>query len=262
MRIRPRDRKGDAKTFEWHGVHNTFQSPTALKQKLKETFGIDKLPGNIEDLQIGYIAKRGNGKRWIDQDADLSSMYAQFEQSKSITLFCEVRADSCAQTPSRKRKCSYADHEDEIEKLAIELGKKHGEKYNDKQLTLWARMIVNQQHSDMETPPNIPVITGGLQVKHKKETLTEALASAATALTKALTPKSQMSPPTTPKSAGRVPGVSPVSKAKISTQYISQLKSLQDLRECGVLSETEFEEQKMYALHSIRRLNSQRTADD
>jgi len=31
-----------------------------------------------------------------------------------------------------------------------------GKKYNDKQLTLWARMIVNQQHSDMETPPNIP----------------------------------------------------------------------------------------------------------
>jgi len=88
VRIIPRDRKGDAKTFEWHGVHNTFQSPTALKQKLKETFGIDKLPGNIEDLQIGYIAKRGNGKRWIDQDADLSSMYAQFEQSLSL---CFVR---------------------------------------------------------------------------------------------------------------------------------------------------------------------------
>ncbi len=191
-------------------------------------------------------------------------MYAQFERSKGITLFCEGRAESPNTQPTgRKRKSSYDDHEEDVDRLSIELAEKHEGKYNERQLRLWARMIANHQHDDMEKPPNIPIITGGVQVKRpaRKEILTDALSSIATALTKALTPKSQTSPPTTPKSGSKAPGVSPVSKAKISSQYISQLKSIQDLRECGVLSETEFEEQKRYALNSIRSLHS-RVADD
>ncbi len=71
----------------------------------------------------------------------------------------------------------------------------------------------------------------------------------------ALAPKSTASPPTPNKSKPNA-GISPLSKAKLSTQYISQLKSLQDLRECGVLSETEFEEQRRFALNYIRSLNN------
>ena len=46
-------------------------------------------------------------------------------------------------------------------------------------------------------------------------------------------------------------GVSPSSKARLSGQYIKQLKSLQELRESGVLSEEEFKEQKTFALRNI-----------
>ena len=49
--------------------------------------------------------------------------------------------------------------------------------------------------------------------------------------------------------------VSPCSKARLSGQYIEQLKSLQELKESGVLSEEEFEEQKTFALQNIRCLN-------
>ena len=49
-------------------------------------------------------------------------------------------------------------------------------------------------------------------------------------------------------------GISPSSKAKISAMYLSQLKSLQELR-ASALSEEEFEEQKKFALKSIRGLN-------
>jgi len=37
----------------------------------------------------------------------------------------------------------------------------HGEKYNDNQFRLWAQMMVNKQHNDMDHPPNIPLTTGG-----------------------------------------------------------------------------------------------------
>ena len=51
-------------------------------------------------------------------------------------------------------------------------------------------------------------------------------------------------------------GVSPASKAKLSSAYISQLRELQELRESGVLSEEEFQEQKMFALNNTRGDNS------
>ena len=263
VRIIPPAKK-DTKTFEWHGVTEVFTSPSVLKQKLIDSFQ-NKIPGDSEALQVGYIAKRGNGKRWIEEQADLTSMYMQFEHSNTITLFCEGHSESIPKqdkaTTSRKRKSNYEDHEEEVKKIAIELEEKHGDKYNERQLRLWARMIFNKQHEDLEEPPNIPIITGGVKRPAKKETLTDALSSVAIALTKAISPQSQasgISQPTTPKSHLKAcpTGVSPASKASISAQYISQLKSIQDLRECGVLSEKEFEEQKMYALNNIRRLNS------
>ena len=205
-----------------------------LKKKLQETFG-DKLP-TADELQIGYIAKRG--KRWIEEEAYLTSMYKHFEHSGTITLFCEGHSKSL-NAKSRKRKASnYTDHEEDIDKLSLELKEKHGDKYNEQQLRLWARMIVNNQHDDMEEPPNIPIITGGIKQLARKETLTDALTSVATVLTKALVQKTQPpSPPSTPSSKC-LAGISPTSKAKISTQYMSQLKCLQELRENGVLSET------------------------
>ena len=113
----PPDRKGEAKTFEWHGMD---ESPSTLRLKPMESFS-DKVPANGE-LQVGYIARRGNGKRWIEQQADLTSMYKQFDNSESITFFCEGRRDSIPTGSKRKwksaeamsSKSSYDDHEDEV----------------------------------------------------------------------------------------------------------------------------------------------------
>ena len=44
------------------------------------------------DFPVGYITKRGNSKRWIEQPADLSSMYRQFESGDTITFFCDGKA--------------------------------------------------------------------------------------------------------------------------------------------------------------------------
>ena len=235
VRIIPSDKKGDFKTFEWHGVTEIFTSPSALKQKLIDSFQ-SKIPGDSGSLQIGYIAKCGNGKWWIEQEGDLTSMYMQFEHSNTITLFSEGHSTSTPKKDkapkSRKRKSNYEDHEEEVKKIAFELEEKHGEKYNEPQLRLWARMILNKQHDDMEQPPNVPIITGGIKRPAKKETLSDALSSVATALTKTMSPQqvSNTSQPTTPKSQLKAcsTGVSPASKASISAQYISQLKSLQN----------------------------------
>lgn len=65
-------------------MHDSFSSPTELKGKLMDTF-TGKLPSPY-DFQIGYLTKKGSSKWWIEQDADLS-MYAQFDQCDTITIF-------------------------------------------------------------------------------------------------------------------------------------------------------------------------------
>ncbi len=108
-----------------------------------------KVAARTEDV---HIARHGNGKCWFEQEADLSSMYAQFEHSTGITLFCAGRPESPnTQSTGRKWKSSYDDHKDNVNKLSTELAEKHEGKYNERQLRLWARMIVNHQHDDMGT---------------------------------------------------------------------------------------------------------------
>jgi len=110
-------------------------------------------------------------------------------------------------------------------------------------------MIVNKQHEDFDEPPNIPIITGGIErPKMNNDAISEVLCNAAVAITQALT--LSKSNPSTSQKASSI-RVSPSSKATLTNNYISQLKSLQELREMGVLSDEEFMEQKRFALCSL-----------
>ena len=118
--------------------------------------------------------------------------------------------------------------------------------------------MVNKQHNDMDHPPNIPLITGGVKKRAQKESLTDAISGAATAFVKALASHraSPQKPPQPCAATNAVnTSVSPSSKVRLSGQYIEQLKFLQELRESAVLSEEEFEEQKTFALQNICGLN-------
>lgn len=77
-------KKSDTQTFEWHGVHNSFTSPTTLKIKQIDSFS-EKLPSTPESINIGYLAKRG-GKRGIENELDLTSMYKQFDNGEPFTV--------------------------------------------------------------------------------------------------------------------------------------------------------------------------------
>ena len=114
--------------------------------------------------------------------------------------------------------------------------------------------MVNKQHDDVDHPPNIPLITGGVKKHARKESLTDAISGAAFVKALASHRASPQKPPQHCVAATNT-GVSPSSKARLSGQYIEQFKSLQELRESGVLSEEEFEEQKTFALQNIRCLN-------
>ncbi len=247
-------KKTEAITLEWHGEHSLFTSPTILKMKLMD-FYKEKLPSNPDLFVLGYIVKRG-GKRGIEKELDLASMYTQFDKGDPITLYCEIKA--IISVPKRKRKTitdsdsDVEDHESEVKKAADKLKEKHQENYDKRQLTLWGRMIVNKQWKSYDDPPDVPLITGGLRKFPRKETISEAITGAALAFAKAISPQTNQQSSKTPIQSG----VSPMSKARVSSEYITQLKLLQQLRDCGVLSDDEFMEQKSIALDNIRSINA------
>lgn len=119
-------------------------------------------------------------------------------------------------------------------------------------------MIVNKQWKSYDDPPEVPLITGGAQKFPRRETFSEAITGAAVTFAKAIFPqKNQQSIAQAAKTPVQS-GVSPMSKAQLSSEYITQLKLLQELCDCGVLSDEEFLEQKSFALDNIRSINTRK----
>jgi len=135
----------------------------------------------------------------------------------------------------------------QFESIVQEVVDEHGDNYTEAQLRVWARLIVNRLHSSTNTPQNIPIITGEPAVKKQKivqpkqdKSFTDIIKSAVSVFAERFAPNPPLA---TGVSTSTTLGVSPASKAKLSSRYLGQLTALQDLREKGVLSDDEFGEQ-------------------
>ena len=117
-------------------------------------------------------------------------------------------------------------------------------------------MIVNKQHRDKNTPPNIPMIMGKPDKKDKKE-LSNCLSDCAVAIVKALKgppiPAPAESLPVLPSGSSRgLDEISPGKKVNLHSQYLAQLKTLQTLRDDGVLTADEFQDEKASILCTLK----------
>lgn len=113
-------------------------------------------------------------------------------------------------------------------------------------------MIQCGTHEDYEDPPRVPQITG-LVPRHKKESLTEAITGAAVAVAKIFAPTPKSPEGTIPSSSG-LSGLSPGKCVELRLKNLQQLKFIQQLMDDGVLSQSEFEEQKNMILQYLRKL--------
>lgn len=105
--------------------------------------------------------------------------------------------------------------------VAEQLSEKHGDR---RQYLLWARMYVNNQWKSLDEEPGIPLLHGGLKKVPKKASFSEAITGAAIALAKMLSAQNTPSSSTHTHCQPLPSGVSPASKAKLSSAYISQLR--------------------------------------
>ena len=231
-------------TRVWHGVGNVFESLIQLQEKLIEDFP-DKLPSS-PTFEVGYIEKRNNAKRWIENTADLTAMYHIFQPGSTVTIWCESKDDSTSTnittttvSARRKRKVNSEkdtgdssskrtslSHEEDVDEFMEKLRDKHLEegKYTEPQLRLWARMLARGHHQSLDDPPNIPLITGAVATKKtpRRDELSDVVVTAMKAASQyfsvATKPSDQLSLnlDSTPRATA---GISPSSKAKISGMY-------------------------------------------
>ena len=246
-----------------HGVGQAFQSSDEMKRLLQDAFP-DDLPALTSDFYVGYFEPPNGAKRWIVDDHDLRSLYANRDPGSKINLWCEpklpeenVDDSGTSSQPAAKKKKKGTTRESievEIDSVFEQLKKKHPD-FDNPKLRLWAKIIQNGHWEDYDNPPPIPLITGKTKPQPCKESIADALAGAATAIVKVLQPQEGNTPKRVPGAIDSdTPKISPMKSATIRRSCLDDLKKLKDLHEDGVLTEEEFREEKQQILATLRSL--------
>lgn len=143
-------------------------------------------------------------------------------------------------------------------KIIDKLSDKHSVKYTIPQLRLWAKFIQSKRHDSYDEPPKIPLITGTSesQGRTNKDSLSEVVAGAATAIVRALknSPKKTITTPP-PAACKTAQIISPISHANLRRKHLEDLRMLHHLYDDGILSCQEYQEQKQNILSTLRELN-------
>ena len=264
--INPKAKK-ESIVIDWHGVTQKFLTVTDLKEKLVNTLSTHLPQCTLDEFNVGYFHGRPQIKSWILSEHDLQAMYDI--GSKEILLWCDGKSqdnggkkrkkasedegegEEEVSTISKRTKSASAE-EKELEESIHKLQSIHADNYDYGQYRLWARMIRNNQWRDFNNPPNLPMITGKVTRKGKTDnTVVDTLATAAVAIIKAL-----KDPPSTVTSANKgvcTPGgMSPAKKVELRSQYLKQLKEIQNLKDEGVLTLEEFQIEKDTILQTLK----------
>lgn len=232
-----------------HGYNARFESVVALRAKLIESFG-EQVPQTIT-FDVGYFEGSQHSKIWLYTASDLEAMYQKYPCGE-INLWC----DSNSEDESRKRKRDESSggtskrqkKEEEVDSVFRNLKEKHGNNFSIPQLRMWARMVANDLHDDLDVPPNVPFF-GSTPKRTRQPSVTNAISGAAVAITKALggTPHES-------GSSGCHTGISPGRAIELRMKNYEQLRCIQQLLDDGIFTEAQYSEQKEGILRSLRKL--------
>ena len=259
--INPR-RKEDFVVRHWHGVNCIFKSSEALRKKLAEFFPSEFPPSKGIAFQIGFFEPPNNSKRWNFDDRDLTVMYSALESGSKINLWCEtsadqtlVEADKIEPSAKRKKNTSRDGIEDELDAIFKQLKEKHPEK-GSPALRLWAKLIQNGRWDNYDSPPPIPLITGGEQNGCKSKKNAQTVTNVPAGVFKKVLQPNLSSPPTSEakKIDSVVTKISLMKTATVRRSCLEDLKRLKELLDEHVLTEEEFLQEKRQILSTLKSL--------
>ena len=272
VRIINPNKKSDFKLRLIHNFVSKFKTVEELKELLMSQF--ESLVSSSSDFDVGYI-EGSQQKIGVETEEDLRFMYRANKKGGNITLWCDGCFPSSTTGPGTKRKREVEtatrrqDKEDEVEKIVMELSKKHPEIEKTK-IRLWARMISGGLHDDYEKPPDIPAFHRPLKRPRKDNNLSDALCGAATAVCRALSPGPSSAGSSSSGSSGSSSSsgssgsssgshmmpfsVSPTRAVNLRMKSYEQLRYLKQLFDDGIIRDKEYKEQKEHVMTTLRKL--------
>jgi hypothetical protein len=132
-----------------------------------------------------------------------------------------------------------------IEDIVRRLQGQHKDRFSKVQYRLWAEMVDVGTYRSFDTPPSVPMFTGGKAGKpNQTSALSHAFTEMASSIATAFSGRGATSTPVpnTPPSASRnLCTSSPGRLVEIRSKYIQQLKELHLLVEAGALTDQESE---------------------
>lgn len=259
-------KKSDVSVRYLNNCSKKFESVNTLRVKLIEAFQ-EAVPNTL-DFNVGYYEGSQQSKVWLVESDDINRMYQKYPNGGSINLWCDARCQQDEVDNARKRKrdaesskkASIDENELDVDDVYKKLLDKHSGKWDTPRLRLWARCICAQQHSSYDDPPDLPAFKDP-EPKRRKESLSDAPAGAAVAFASAMTGGSKAQDHTSSKGdricTEPISGacVSPGKAVELRMKNFEQLRFLQKLFDDGILSESEYTEQKRSILSFLRKLN-------
>ncbi len=159
-------------------------------------------------------------KRWLECDKDGHvRLETNYYCGVMVVLILTERKNERVMMPLVNRLVNESAKRERKERRnnerAAELQEKHGEAWSIPQYRLWARMEHNDQHNSLDVPPSIPMFNNTPSKPHRRDSLTNALTSAATAEIF--------------KGSTATATASPGKRARVSGQYFEHLDKLSRL---------------------------------
>ncbi len=106
---------------------------------------------------------------------DLDALYSKVNDGSEIFLWCDAKVDKDKAESSKvgakrvhETVSKRQEKTEQVDEVFEELKQNHSQNYSTPQLRLWARMIGTGIH-DMDDPPRVPMITGCIPKRPKKE---------------------------------------------------------------------------------------------
>lgn len=245
-------KKSDVVVRLLHNFQSRFSSVIALRTKLIEEFK-EMVPTTLT-FNVGYFEGQKHSKMWICVDEDLTAMYQKYPTG-DILLWCDSNnndgeANELAPSKRRREEMQVASKRQEREEEVDQLKEKHSDKYDIPKLRLWARMMASSLHDSIEEPPNVPAF--GSSCKKPRTSFSEAISGAAIAFAKVLGGNNTSDSVELAPVSSAV--MSPGRSVELRMKNFEQLRYLQQLHDDGVLTASEYAEQKQTILTCLRKL--------
>ena len=243
-------KKSEYSMIKWR-VKQRFKSVEDIKKQLKKGFE-NELPGH-ENIEFGYI-RPGHGARgkqqWIVSMEDLDDMYCDYSDKKEVLLWAfgsdktsgaQRRKRSCSPTQeevptvSKKSRSKYDSHAHkmmEVETIVDDLTEKHGGKFSQEQLNVWAHLAHMKKHQSFEDPPDKQFFKGkGTHKSQKTTTMSTSMVSDNTE-----------------------GNISPFKRINLRNHCMDQLEKWHSLYEKGAVSQEQYERLQGKILTDIDKL--------